>query len=199
LPSTPSSADPRFSRGRLFALIALSVGIPAIALALILYSHDRGAAAPPPMTTPNVPAPDKARVGTVAPDFTGTDVDGGHVTLSSLRGHPVVLTFFASWCYDCQQEMPALERIQTDDPDHLHVVGVNYQDIAEDSRSFVRRLGVTFPAVVEDEGANPIATRYDVHEMPDTVFIDANGVVRERAWGPMTASELRADVARITG
>jgi cytochrome c biogenesis protein CcmG/thiol:disulfide interchange protein DsbE len=196
LPSTPSSADARFSRRRLFVLIALSVGIPAIALALILHAHDHRAAAAP-MTEPNVPAPQKARVGSVAPDFIGTDVDGRRVTLSSLRGHPVVLTFFASWCHDCEEELPALERVQIDDPAGLHVVGVNYQDIADDSRAFVRRLGVTFPAVVEDTAANPIAARYDVHEMPDTVFIDAMGVVRERAWGPMTASELRADVNRI--
>jgi cytochrome c biogenesis protein CcmG/thiol:disulfide interchange protein DsbE len=180
-------------------LIALSIGIPALALALILHSHDRGSAAPPPMTAPpNVPAPRKARVGSLAPDFTGSDVDGRRVTLSSLRGHPVVLTFFASWCYDCQQELPALERIETDGPAGVRVVGVNYQDIADDSRAFVRRLGVTFPAVVEDTSSNPIAARYDVHEMPDTVFIDAMGVVRARAWGPMTASELRSNVAHLS-
>ena len=79
--------------------------------------------------------------------------------------------------------MPVLERAQHDDGDRIAVVGVNYQDFRDDTRAFVRRLGVTFPTLIEDSTDNPVAQRYGVHAMPDTVFIDAHGVVRGRVFG----------------
>ena len=118
--------------------------------------------------------------------------------LSRLRGAPVVLTFFASWCHPCEEELPALEQAQRAAGSNLHVVAVNYQDIADDSRAFAQRLGVTFPVVTEDTAQNPIARRYDVHEMPDVVFIDSRGVVRDRAWGPMSASDIQTAIERLS-
>ncbi len=97
------------------------------------------------------------------------------MTLSDLRGRPVVLTFFASWCHPCEEDMPALEQAQHDNGDRIAVVGVNYQDFPDDTRAFVQRLGVTFPTLIEDSTDNPVAERYDVHAMPDTLFIDARG------------------------
>jgi thiol-disulfide isomerase/thioredoxin len=199
LPSTPSSADRRFSRTRLAILIAISIGIPALALLFILRANDSDSAASSSSTTVvTVPAPRRARIGAAAPDFVGTDLNGRSVQLSRLRGRPVVLTFFASWCHPCEEELPALERAQQSAGNKLHVVGVNYQDLAGDSKDFVHRLGVTFPVVTEDEGTNPIAKRYDVHEMPDVVFIDAKGVVRDREWGPMSAADVQAAVQRLS-
>jgi cytochrome c biogenesis protein CcmG/thiol:disulfide interchange protein DsbE len=199
LPSTPSSAEARFSRRRLVALIAVSIAIPAIALTLILRNDgDSSSTAPAGTTNPTVPTPRKAKIGSVAPDFRGRDLSGNEVTLSSLRGRPVVLTFFASWCHPCEEEMPGLQRILDEQPDRLAVLGVNYRDIDDDTRAFVERLGVKFPAIIEDTAENPIAARYDVHEMPDTIFIDAGGVVRDRTWGPLSDADLRAAVNRLT-
>jgi thiol-disulfide isomerase/thioredoxin len=106
----------------------------------------------------------------------------------------VVLTFFASWCNPCEQDMPILERAQRDNGSRIAVVGVNYQDFPSDTRDFVHRLGVTFPTLVEDSTDNPVASRYDVHAMPDTVFIDARGVVRNRLFGPTSAHDLQSAV-----
>ena len=198
MPSTPSSTERRFSRGRLVALIAVSIAIPAIALALILRNDGNApTSAPAGTTSPTVPTPRKAKIGSLAPDFRGRDLSGNEVTLSSLRGRPVVLTFFASWCNPCEKELPSLQRILDEQPGRLAVLGVNYRDIDDDTRAFVQRLGVKFPAVIEDTGDNPIAARYDVHEMPDTIFIDAKGVVRDRTWGPLSDSDLRAAVDRL--
>ena len=54
------------------------------------------------------------RINDTAPDFTLTGIDGRRLTLSSLRGRIVVLTFFASWCHPCEEDMPALQRAQAD-------------------------------------------------------------------------------------
>jgi cytochrome c biogenesis protein CcmG/thiol:disulfide interchange protein DsbE len=200
LRSTRSSADApgtrRLSRGALVALIVVSLAIPIGVLALILRANDSstGDTTAGPLITPK-----KAKVGEVAPDFTLPGLDGKPVSLSGLRGRPVVLTFFASWCNPCEQDMPILERAQHDNGDRIAVVGVNYRDFPDDTRGFVQRLGVTFPTLLEDSTDNPVAARYDVNSMPDTVFIDAEGVVRGRLYGPTTAADLEAAVARLTG
>ena len=205
MPPTPSSTDDsgprRLPRGALVALVALSLAIPAGVLALILRAQDSsssssspGASAP---TASTVPTPKKARIGSAAPDFTLPGLDGRPVTLSGLRGRVVVLTFFASWCHPCEEDLPILERAQHDEGARIAVVGVNYQDFPDDTRAFVHRLGVTFPTLIEDSTDNPVAQRYDVHAMPDTVFIDARGVVRDRLFGPTTSADLRAAVTRL--
>ena len=194
--STPSSTDPSgsrpISRGAIVALVVVSLAVPAAILALILLRDDSSSpASTAPTSTVNIPAPRRARIGKIAPDFTLKALDGRPVTLSSYRGRPVVLTFFASWCHPCEEDMPVLERAQRDSGNRIAVIGVNYQDFASDTRDFVERLGVTFPALVEDSTDNPVAKRYDVHAMPDTVFIDAAGVVRNRLYGPVTTDDLK--------
>ncbi len=186
--STPSSADkpsPRgLTRGGVIALVVVSLAIPGGLLALILHRHHSSSAAGPVVT------PTRAKIGNVAPDFTLTGVDGRKVTLSGLRGRIVVLTFFASWCHPCEEDMPALQRAQDDNAGRVTVVGVNYQDFPNDTKAFVQRLGVTFPALVEDSSDNPVARQYDVHTMPDTLFIDAQGVVRDRVFGQTSTHDL---------
>ncbi len=156
MPSTPSSADaapPRhLSRAALVALIVVSVAIPAAALALILHGRSSSKV---DATNGTLLTPKKAKIGGVAPDFTLPGLDGKPVTLSGLRGKAVVLTFFASWCHPCEQDMPILERAQHDAGDRVAVIGVNYEDFPQDTRDFVRRLGVTFPALIEDSSDEP--------------------------------------------
>jgi thiol-disulfide isomerase/thioredoxin len=202
LQSTPSSADPSgarpISRGAVVALVVVSLAIPAALLAIILAHDDASspASAGPGSTVP-VPAPRRARIGKLAPGFTLPALDGKPVSLSSYRGRPVVLTFFASWCHPCEEDMPVLERAQRDAGNRIAVIGVNYQDFESDTRRFVEQLGVTFPALVEDSTDNPVAKRYDVHAMPDTVFIDANGVVRQRLYGTVTTDDLEKSLQSL--
>jgi cytochrome c biogenesis protein CcmG/thiol:disulfide interchange protein DsbE len=194
LPSTPSSADTpsarRPARGAVIALVVASLAIPIGVLALILRAHDSSTGLGESNGVVDTPA--RARIGSVAPDFTLPGLDGKPMTLSALRGRAVVLTFFASWCNPCEQDMPILERAQRDDGPRIAVVGVNYRDFPDDTRAFVRRLGVSFPTLIEDSTDNPVAARYDVHAMPDTLFIDARSVVRERLFGQTNRHDLEA-------
>jgi cytochrome c biogenesis protein CcmG/thiol:disulfide interchange protein DsbE len=177
----------------------VSLAIPIGVLALILHSHhSHSVAVAGPSADALLPSPTKAKIGEIAPNFTLPGIDGRAVTLSKLRGRVVVLTFFASWCAPCEQDMPILERAQHDDGNRIAVVGVNYQDFPNDTRDFVHRLGVTFPALIEDSADNPVAKQYDVHAMPDTVFIDAEGVVRERLFGPTSEHDLQSAVDKLT-
>jgi thiol-disulfide isomerase/thioredoxin len=193
-PSTPSSPEPRrLSRGALIALICFAIAIPAVLLAVVLRSDsDSGGG-----TDVVVPLPTKAKAGTLAPDFTLPSLAGDEVTLSDLRGKPVVLAFFASWCNPCEKDMPVLQRLQDENPDDLHVIGVNYKDFKGDTADFVKRLGVTFPALIEHPNKNPVGNAYDVKAMPDTLFIDANGIVQERLYGQVSTSDIEAAVNNL--
>jgi cytochrome c biogenesis protein CcmG/thiol:disulfide interchange protein DsbE len=174
-------------------LVLLSLGIPAGALAVIFTQQASDGPASTATTPSTGVAPTdthKARVGTAAPDFTLPATDGARVTLSALRGRPVVIAFFASWCHPCEEELPVLERFQREDIGRLTVIGVSYQDLPSDATAFVRRLRVTFPALL-DASDGPVAQRYGVRGIPQTVFVDARGVVRGRIYGETSRRALQ--------
>jgi cytochrome c biogenesis protein CcmG/thiol:disulfide interchange protein DsbE len=202
LPSTPSSTSapddsgPRSpSRTAIALLVVASIAIPAVLLALIL-TRDTKSSAPAAArgTTPTAHEQptdkSKAKVGTPAPDFTLPSTTGKTVRLSDLRGHPVVLAFYASWCHPCEEELPVLQEFANRDGDRLRVIGVNFRDLASDSAAFIRRLHVTYPALVDDPSA-PTGGRYGVRGIPQTIFIDSHGVVRGRVYGQTSSSALQ--------
>ncbi len=141
--------------------------------------------------------PAKVQVGRPVPDFELPALDGARVRLSSLRGRPVVLTFFASWCHDCEEELPALRAARHAHPE-LAVVAVNFRDLAADSRDFARQLKLDFPVLVEDDGTNPVGTRYGVRGIPLTFFVDKQGVLaHEPLYGPSGRKALQPGLDAI--
>jgi cytochrome c biogenesis protein CcmG/thiol:disulfide interchange protein DsbE len=187
-------------RGRLLTLIALSVAIPAVVLGVILVTHDGSStsAGTTPVTAVSPYDRSKAAVGKPAPDFALPDLAGKTVRLSQYRGTPVVLTFFASWCHPCEEELPALEQLQREYDGKVAVLAVNYQDLERDTRQFVADHGVTYPALIEDNSSNPVAARYGVHGPPITFFIDRNGVVAaEPLYGEGSRKALQPGVDAI--
>jgi cytochrome c biogenesis protein CcmG, thiol:disulfide interchange protein DsbE len=184
LPSTPSSPEAagRPSRRAVIALIAGSIAIPLALLGAILVanrdddSDPVGAVTPPPGR-----ASADVEVGELLPDFTLPGLDEGPVRLSDFRGKPLVLTFFASWCHPCEQEMPLLEAAHREDQDEFGVLAVSYEDLRADSRSFVDRLGVTYPIALDPDGV--VKRSYGITGIPQTFFVDADGVLRDRVYG----------------
>jgi len=173
--------------------VVASLVIPAAILALILVrdgDHTRVPAAPGVSTTVQPTDASKARVGTQAPDFTLESADGKPLSLTSLRGHPVVIAFFASWCQPCKEELPVLQDFAQAEAGRLQVIGVSFQDLKSDSVAFVRRLKVTFPALLDDPSA-PVAARYGVRGIPQTIFVDSRGVVRGRVYGQTSHAALQ--------
>lgn len=135
-------------------------------------------------------------VGKPAPGFTLATLEGGRVGLETLRGKPVVLNFWASWCVPCRTEMPLLERAwRAHAGEGLAVVGVVYADSNENARGFYKELDLTFPSLIDASGKT--AVDYGVTGLPETYFIDRSGVIVAKKYGALEADELEARIAEI--
>lgn len=185
LPSIPSSAPPedsrRGARGRFLVVGILGALIVAGVGAWALASTGSDADAPDAVDG-RAARTGVADVGEEAPDFELETLDGETVRLSDLRGRPVVLNFWASWCNPCRKEFPLLKAALKDHAsDDLVIVGVTFRDIASDSRDFVEEMNATWPQAIDDDSAAALA--YGVRSPPTTFFIDADGVIAARLFG----------------
>lgn len=137
-------------------------------------------------------------VGRPAPSFRLQTFDGRSVTLADLRGKPVVLNFWASWCVSCTDEHAALRTAwQQYGRDGVTFVGVDYQDHVSDAESFLRKHGGGWPQLRDPGGETAID--YGVYGVPETFFIDRNGRVRYKSTGPVTADVLTTEIRKIEG
>jgi len=141
-------------------------------------------------------APPSPRQGFAAPDFTLETLDGSQLTLSGLRGNPVMLNLWASWCLPCRVEMPAIERVvERHRDDGLVVVGLNVtaQDSEPAARQFAKEFGLSFPIVLDRDGA--VSARYELMGLPSTYFIDRQGIIREVIiGGPMSEAVMLSHI-----
>jgi cytochrome c biogenesis protein CcmG/thiol:disulfide interchange protein DsbE len=135
-------------------------------------------------------------LGRSAPTFSGTDLSSGTpVSLAALRGHYVLVNFFASWCGPCQQEAPDLSRFhyqQAHTPGGAEMVSVVFHDTTSTARAFLRSNGDLWPAVSDPGGV--IAEHYGVTAPPTTFVIDPSGRVAAVLVGPATQANLDASL-----
>lgn len=139
-----------------------------------------------------------AHNGRSVPPLPGERLSGAPVTLASLRGHPALVTFWASWCGPCTQEAPALERFSQGLGHRATVVGVNWEDPSlSEARAFVKRYGWSFPNLRDPQGS--VGRGYGVAFLPTTVAIDGAGRVRATLRGPQTQLTLTRALAAAGG
>jgi len=145
-----------------------------------------------------VEAPDTAgRVGSTAPDFLWLQPSGDSTRLTALRGTPVVLNFWATWCVSCRAEMPLLEQTARDNP------GIAFYEIDLDEdggkvRGFFDSLEIEHLVPLVDVG-NAVALAYGLGQgVPTSFFIDSGGVVRAVALGPMDTATLAKNLSTVT-
>jgi thiol-disulfide isomerase/thioredoxin len=120
---------------------------------------------------------------------------GGDVSMSGLRGHPVLLDFWATWCGPCRAEAPVVDRIAQRYRDQgLAVVGVNTSDQDGNAAPFASRHHLTYP-IAYDEGQR-VAAAYGVENLPTLVLISKTGKVIAVRTGVTSDAELDALVKR---
>jgi cytochrome c biogenesis protein CcmG/thiol:disulfide interchange protein DsbE len=138
-----------------------------------------------------------ARTGQAAPPLTGVALDGSTVDLASLRGKPVVVNFWASWCVPCREEFPLLEeKLAALGPrDGLEVIGVLYKDEPELAQRFLDDVGASWPTI--DDPGDAFARAYRVAAPPQTYFIDKDGVLRGIQVGQVRPQDFDTQYAKI--
>ncbi len=171
-------------RARLEWIILITL-VALMGAGWIYVSRETGGDAKPmPLTT----AP---YVGNLAPDFTLQTIDGRSVTLGDYTaggGMPVVLNFWATWCPPCRVEMPYFENANNLYDGEVAILGLNQAESAATIADYARDHGLTYPLLVDaDMRVNNL---YGVLNLPTTVFIDKNGIVREVLIGTISQGVL---------
>lgn len=137
--------------------------------------------------------------GRLAPALPTEQLSGKSVTIAALRGHPALVSFWASWCGPCEQEAPALERLSRSLGARAALVGVNWEDLSVgNARSFVRRYKWTFPNLRDPDGT--VGREYGITTfLPTTFVLDSAGRLRMTLHGPQSQQALNNALARVSG
>jgi thiol-disulfide isomerase/thioredoxin len=133
-------------------------------------------------------------IGKTALDFELYDLDQKPIRLSHLKGFPVIINFWATWCPPCLQEMPLIEEISTQFPD-LIVLAVNADESEATVRAFVQKYQIS-TLVLLDPGA-VVNEFYYVDGLPTSFFVDRNGIIQSVQVGILTEARLAEHLAKI--
>ncbi len=124
-----------------------------------------------------------AQIGKKAHPFSVETFSGQKISLEDLRGKPVILNFWASWCVSCRQEAHILEKAhQTYTPQGAVFIGIAINDTREASLSFIRRYGKTY-FLAPDDKTGSISLDYGVTAVPETFLIDGQGFIVKKVLG----------------
>lgn len=152
-------------------LAALGIVLALAALAVIQQLATAKTAA--------LPTEEAPKIGFLAPAFELDTLDGGKLGIGGKRDKPVIVNFWASWCDPCRLEAPLLSNLYEEYKDRLDIYGVNgtkYDDMIG-VQAFVKQYQYTFPTLLDRE--NEVYKLYQVPGYPTSVFIDADGVIRD--------------------
>ncbi len=145
-----------------------------------------------PTITPDEATPAIAPVvGARAPDFTASTLDGATIILHELRGQPVVLNFWATWCGYCRYQMPFLQAASEEKEHEMEFVGINIRENIDKVRQVIEYEGIDYTIALDGDGA--IANSYNVRPIPATFFLDEQGIIKNIKIGAfMSQAELMA-------
>ncbi len=131
--------------------------------------------------------------GQPPPDFSVPTANGDQ-PLSELRGRPVVINFWATWCPPCTNELPYFARLRSTYGDRIRLVTIDWNEPQGVAQAYLKAHGFDLP-VIEDRQSK-IYAAYSLSEVPDTVVLDPEGVVTYVTLGGLSWNELRTAVER---
>jgi peroxiredoxin len=184
-----------------------------MALALLLFGGgflNGDEDQPKTLTLPQVPeledlSPDEhllstsqlVEVGDTPHNFTLKDLDGRSHELNALRGQPVVLNFWATWCVPCRVEMPELQAaFERHQDDGLVIMAMDFDEPADKVRRFFYEdMGLSFTPLLDEDGL--VAQQYGVFNFPSTFFVSPQGVVMAVHRGPMVREQIEDYLSEI--
>jgi cytochrome c biogenesis protein CcmG, thiol:disulfide interchange protein DsbE len=166
------------------ALIAAVLTAPMVAILALGFGRN-------PQAVPSV------LEGKAAPSFALSSLDGKPLTSDELRGKPVVLNFWASWCQPCMVEHEALQNAARALGDKVHFLGVVFQDSPANAKEYLAQRGNVFPQLLDP--TSKLAIDFGVAGVPESFFLDKNGVVRRKHVGVLTEELIATQVMPLLG
>ncbi|MCB0209077.1 MAG: TlpA family protein disulfide reductase [Anaerolineae bacterium] len=135
--------------------------------------------------------------GHLAPDFELVSVDGETMRLSDLKGKPVILNFWATWCGPCRSEFPEFQKAAVDNADRLVILGINNTSADNPNAipEFLDEMGITFPILLDSD--REVVDAYNILGLPTTIFIDDQGVVNEVFTGPLNKAYIESKISEL--
>ena len=132
-----------------------------------------------------------AVAGKRAPAFLLEGPDGGDVTSHTYAGRPLLINVFAAWCGTCRVEEPLLVRAYGRYRDRVAFLGVDEQEGVARAKAFARDLAVPYPIALD---AGQFAASYGTTKIPETILIDARGIVRGVHRGMLSEADLEREL-----
>ena len=133
-----------------------------------------------------------------APDFTVTDANGNNVKLSDFKGKPVVVNFWATWCYYCVKEMPDFNEAYKENPDvqflMVNATGANGETV-DSAKAYIQQEKYEFPIFFDTQ--QEALRAYGVSSFPQTIFIDKDGNIVSHRIGMLTKDSLEMEIEKI--
>lgn len=160
---------------------ALAVGPLLVALALA-FGHD-------PHAVPSV------LEGKAAPLFTLPSLGGEPVSLEALRGRPVVVNFWSTWCLPCRSEHPLLQEAATTYAGRAHFLGIVYQDAPEAARAYLQQAGSVYPQLLDANAL--VSIDFGVAGVPESFILDAQGNIAYKSAGILSPAVLARELDRL--
>lgn len=128
-----------------------------------------------------------------------TDYNYKLVTLADFVGKPLVINSWAAWCPFCVQELVDFAKIQQEFKDKVVIIAINRAETLAAAKKFTDKAGVTDALIFLLDPADSFYRAIGGFAMPETIFIDRNGNIREHKRGPMDITEIRQKVQRLLG
>ncbi len=195
-------------KNKIWIIIAVAF-IAVMVLAAILYpklaehfAMNNDAQTPPMynVTDLDKEATDKAPAKQTE-DFTVYDSDMNEVKLSEHFGKPIIINFWASWCYPCKSELPAFDTMHDKYGDEVVFLMINLTDGQRETvsgiKNFIADNGYTFPVYYDIE--YDASNAYGVYSIPETVFINADGSLYDIRVGAMNEVTLETYIKKLLG
>lgn len=141
-----------------------------------------------------VPSP---LIGKPAPAFALPGLGGTPAQLASvdLKGRPVLVNFFASWCAGCRVEHPLLLELSKQG---IEIIGIDYKDTDADGAKWLARLGNPYRVVAADT-LGAVGLDWGVYGVPETYVVSAEGMILYKHIGPVTEAAWREKIAPLLG
>jgi len=129
-------------------------------------------------------------------NFSLPTLEGEQVDLKALRGQPVVLNFWATWCQPCKIEHPyVLQAARAYQPKGVVFLGILHDDEASTARNYLKRSGSAFPTVFDT--SQRVSVDYGVTGVPETFIIDPEGRIFEKFVGPVGPGQIEAALQEL--